>query len=135
MIPCAAPSYAPLYPFAVTVSKPFAVVTAPEPSFMPDFAPSVQASQSRSPGFVFYDRPMLDANLVDEPPARTPVTFETESRAIVSETGSASPSGARMILRTPQPPMPDKTPAPAGEDTPQPIRPRIKSTMGKHTLS
>lgn len=119
----------------VEEDNPFAVVTAPEPCAMPDFAPSVQASQSRSPGFVLYDRPMLDANLVDEPPARTPVTFETESRAVVSETGSVSPSGARVILRTPQPPVPDKTPAPVKVDAPQPIRPRIKSTMGKHTLS
>ena len=137
---CEKPIETPVAAEPVTVQpvqeeNPFAVASAPQPCAMPDFAPSVQASQSRLPGFVLYDRPMLDANLVDEPPARVPPTFENESRAVASETGSASPSGARVILRTPQPSVPDKTSAPASVDAPQAIRPRIKSTMGKHTLS
>ena len=96
-----------------------------------------------------YQRPLLEENRIDETLPHLPSSFAGESIAIRTEYGSQSPSGARTILRTPQPiassAVPDVQPTPEpvipDEQTPfqsepspslTPAPSRIRSTMGQH---
>ena len=124
--------------------NPFAVYR-PEPSptlFAPKAAPEPETIS-----YAAYHRPILEENAIDPEPVRIPPSFAEESRAIASELGDESPSGLRMILRTPQPleaaaPEAESAPiaAPASaadekESPPSPVPPvssRIRSTMGWH---
>ena len=100
-----------------------------------------------------YHKPILEENRIDENRPHLPSSFAGEAIAIVTESGAQSPSGARTILRTPQPiaapsapvspviPEPaipdipsEQHPQPASDPVPslQPAPSRIRSTMGQH---
>ena len=96
-----------------------------------------------------YQRPLLEENRIDETLPHLPSSFAGESIAIRTESGTRSPSGARTIMRTPQPlaeiaapPAPvlpdsvipdEQIPSPS-EPSPSlsPAPSRIRSTMGQH---
>jgi len=97
--------------------------------------------------FLAYHRPLLEENRIDENQPYLPHSFSGESTAILTERGEASPSGARTILRAPQPveikpeapasvPLPPPAPSASAAEAPvqssQPATLRIRSTMGRH---
>ena len=96
-----------------------------------------------------YQRPLLEENRIDDTLPHLPSSFAGESIAIRMESGAQSPSGARTIMRTPQPIA--EMSAPAEPILPDPVIPaeqvpyvsepspsltpapsRIRSTMGQH---
>ena len=101
-----------------------------------------------------YQRPLLEENRIDDRLPHLPSSFAGESIAIRTESGTQSPSGARTIMRAPQPIA--ETYVPAAPVPPDPVLPdpvipaeqvpyvsesspslspapsRIRSTMGQH---
>ena len=122
--------------------NPFAVYHPDPEAAIPSFAPKAVREPEANP-FAAYHRPILEENPIEPEPVRIPPTFAEESRAIASSLGDESPSGSRMILRTPQPleeaPEPAPLAPPAAEEEPPkqpvptaPATSRIRSTMGWH---
>jgi len=129
--------------------NPFAVPETAEPSLEYSYAPAFFQEEPSASSLLTGHKPLLEENRIEEYQPHLPERFETESRAIEVETGEESPSGSRVILRTPQvlppasepqpvsPPSPVDVPEPITE-TPQeqpllrPASPRIRSTMGQH---
>ena len=117
-------------PVLAEEANPFAVAESAEPA---------------ESSLLGYQRPLLEPNRIDENLPYLPVSFADESAAIITERGDESPSGARTILRAPQPvqaeepvkpvllPLEPSAPAePAPVQIHKPAGSRIRSTMGQH---